>query len=294
MDKLFGLFGSKKKNTNRKDIKETKANNNIDHKLNDIDEKECIDNNENNRRTLSTDYKEEENTILSNLISLNNNTTNSHINKSDSNQISDNIENNNSTIKNFDNNNETGLKSNYSNTFSDNVVEINVVDINKQKVGGHYYNKYIDKLHIMSPSNPILLESSQNKIYFDQDSIESFVEDLTTIYKNVVDSVENNQNKINTELEFNKELLKLMNHVYSDSNFLNNLNSTKNESKMMKEIDSLETLVDNLTNNLEVLYTEFSEIERKVFGEDSCNKINDNEENSNMNKENILNIGNEY
>lgn len=175
-----------------------------------------------------------------------------------------NTSNDNNTNSEKDSTNINNNETNYS-KFSSNVVEVNVVNINKEKVGGYYYRKYIDKLEKMQPSSPILVAGAQNKIAFDEETVECFVDDLSTIYKKTIEPIENNEENVSTEFKFTNELLKLMNMIYSDNNFFNHLKSQEQENLLMNEIDSLDKMVDYLGENLNVLTKEFDDIEKKIF-----------------------------
>ena len=147
--------------------------------------------------------------------------------------------------------------------FSENVVEINSFDKEKKVTKGYYYNKYIDQLQKMYISNPIFLSSEGNKICMKEDSLVEFVNDLGLLYKKSIEPVELNQIKIETELKFTNELLKTVNLVYSDQNLYTHLDIYNKEANMMRDIDQLDTTVDNLNDQLDFLEKEFEEMKVK-------------------------------
>jgi aryl-phospho-beta-D-glucosidase BglC (GH1 family) len=74
------------------------------------------------------------------------------------------------------------------------VILVNTPDsIQRSKLEGFYYKKYINKIQNLSISNPILIERDKMKISFDSEVMEYLINDLTLIFREKQSVIDHNQ-----------------------------------------------------------------------------------------------------
>jgi len=160
MDKFFKIFGKSKKKEKNTDVRSLSVMNSIN------------DNTSNENDKLSSN-------TLENLIKIN----------PDSLDIKDNG-------KNSHQNNNLKLTENFSsqNENTTDVILVNTPDsIQRSKLEGFYYKKYINKIQNLSISNPILIERDKMKISFDSEVMEYLINDLTLIFREKQSVIDHNQ-----------------------------------------------------------------------------------------------------
>lgn len=233
MDKIFSLFKSKKK-TPKSEVKNIEFNENIA-----INDKKQNDNNESKQKNEIIAIPE---TIKSN------NSENSRNSNSNSNSMIMSMNSINSNSKEKD-----------SNVKASNVVEINTLKSNT-KLNGFYYNKYIDKVKHLTPSNPILISNENINNQLDMTVYEELYTNLNKIYTTCSSHIETKQENVESEIKSTFELLNLMNLIYCDGNFSKHVNDDGEKSQIIGKINDLEKIIEKIELELDSLENDFNTI----------------------------------
>ena len=73
------------------------------------------------------------------------------------------------------------------------IVIVNSMDNCGKKIEGFYYKKYIERIGQLKLSNPILIEREKMKVNFDYDVMDYLVNDMTLIFQENQNKIDNNQ-----------------------------------------------------------------------------------------------------
>ena len=161
MDKLFKIFGKSKKNEKNTDIRSLSVVNSL------------YENSSNENDKISSNTTE-------NLLKI----------------IPDTVDNIKDTgkISQLNNNLKLTGNSSSSNENTNQIVLVNTPDtIQRSKLEGFYYKKYINKIQNLSISNPILIERERMKISFDSEVMEYLINDMTLIFREKQSVIDTNQ-----------------------------------------------------------------------------------------------------
>jgi hypothetical protein len=161
MDKLFKIFGKSKKNEKNTDVRSLSVVNSL------------YENSSNENDKISSNTSE-------NLLKIN----------------PDKVDNIKDTgkISQPDNNLKLTGNSSSSNENTNEIVLVNTPDtIQRSKLEGFYYKKYINKIQNLSISNPILIERERMKISFDSEVMEYLINDMTLIFREKQSVIDTNQ-----------------------------------------------------------------------------------------------------
>ena len=146
--------------------------------------------------------------------------------------IQNNMLNNQQNIKpNINNNNIKDPNANNNQNINKNKNDSQIVMVNERqvenKIQGYYYKKHIEEIKELKPSEPIIYQRQKMKVNFDIDILDYLFNDMTEIFKQKSDAVEENKN----------ELIKKINETYDLVNLLSDINKNSDEclNKYMKE-----------------------------------------------------------
>lgn len=139
---------------------------------------------------------------------------------------------------------------------------VSSADIKKSE--GFYYLKYINNIKKLKPSNPILSEKEVQGISFDAESIDLLVNDLTLLFKDKSDKIDNVQYRIREEMQYTKEMIEVLNAKYCDAYFINNLEKPEKEEKVILDIQKLDNTINYLNSTIEGMLREVDQIEQVV------------------------------
>lgn len=139
------------------------------------------------------------------------------------------------------------------------IVIVNSGPIDNKKEG-YYYKKHIKSIQNLKLSQPILIQRESMKVGFDKDVLEYLFADMTTVFKEKSNIIDQNQ----------KELLEQINQTYELINVLYELNRNTDESltnhkkqvELIEQIDYLELYINSLTVQADHLLEEINLIEK--------------------------------
>jgi hypothetical protein len=191
MDKFLKMFGKSKKpekvekNEKHLDSPEIRKNTNM-----------INTNIEQKQEAVEKKFYKTENTLTNTSNNFENNQT------IETNSLHHNITLNTQTLLNISSSQtqaQSQLPSSFSLTQSnlekanDVVLVNNPEDLQRSKLEGFYYKKYINKIQKLTISNPILVEREKMKINFDSEVMDYLVNDLTLIFREKQQIIDQNQ-----------------------------------------------------------------------------------------------------
>ena len=188
---------------------------------------------------------------------------NNHQNNPNKNQNSNSTVNNVNTI-----NNVNSVNSNQNNkTKTDQIVIVNERQV--EKTQGYYYKKHIEDIRKLKASEPIIYQRQKMKVNFDLDILDYLFNDMTEIFKQKSNVVEENKN----------ELIKKINETYDLVNVLSELNKNSDDimNKYMKQknimdnVEFLEIFIKSLSQEVDDLLSDIAKFESKMKSESNGN-----------------------
>ena len=163
MDKFLKIFGKSKKSEKNIDVRSLSV-------VNSSNEKSSNDNDEA-------------------LLNIENKSSKNNSNSIDSKDTDNNSQPNNNLR--LSGNSSTQIKN------PNDIVLVNTPDTTQRsKLEGFYYKKYINKIQNLSISNPILVEREKMKISFDSEVMDYLINDLTMIFREKQNLIDQNQVKL--------------------------------------------------------------------------------------------------
>ena len=135
----------------------------------------------------------------------------------------------NNLIKNNQLNSQNNIAKNVNNNqnINKNKGDNQIVIVNERqvenKIQGYYYKKHIDDIRKLKISEPIIYQRQRMKVNFDIDILDYLFNDMTEIFKQKSNVVEENKN----------ELIKKINETYDLVNILSEIN--KNSDDLMNK-----------------------------------------------------------
>ena len=137
------------------------------------------------------------------------------------------------------------------------------------KIKGYYYKKHIDDIKKLKISEPIIYQRQKMKVNFDLDILDYLFNDMTEIFKQKSNVVEENKN----------ELIKKINETYDLVNVLSELNKNSDDimNKYMKQkdimdnVEVLEIFIKSLSQEVDDLLSDIAKFESKIKNESNEN-----------------------
>lgn len=132
--------------------------------------------------------------------------------------------------------------------------------VNKKE--GFYYKKHIESIQKLTMSQPIMIQRESMKVGFDKDVLEYLFNDMTTVFKEKSNIIDQNQ----------KELIEQINQTHEFITVLYELNRKTDESltnhnkqvDLMNQIDYLDLYINSLSVQADQLLEEINLIEKKM------------------------------
>jgi hypothetical protein len=177
------------------------------------------------------------------------------------NQIND--QQNNNTNNNVNTvNNASEQKNNKKKV--DQIVMVNERQI-ENKVQGYYYKKHIEDIRKLKISEPIIYQRQKMKVNFDIDILDYLFNDMTEIFKQKSDVVEENKNELIKKINETYELVNILNDINKNSDDC--LNKYMKEKKIMDDVEILEIFVKTLSQEVDDLLSDIAKFEQKMKNE---------------------------
>jgi len=190
-------------------------------------------------------------------------------NKLSKNQNTINTVNNVNTVNTINNvNTVNNVNSNQNNkNKKDEIVIVNERQV--EKTQGYYYKKHIEDIRKLKVSEPIIYQRQKMKVNFDLDILDYLFNDMTEIFKQKSNVVEENKN----------ELIKKINETYDLVNVLSELNKNSDDimNKYMKQkdimdnVEVLEIFIKSLSQEVDDLLSDIAKFESKMKNESNEN-----------------------
>ena len=178
------------------------------------------------------------------------------------------------TVSNVNTINNVNTVNNNQNNKSktDQIVIVN--ERQEEKKQGYYYKKHIEDIRKLKISEPIIYQRQKMKVNFDLDILDYLFNDMTEIFKQKSNVVEENKN----------ELIKKINETYDLVNVLSELNKNSDDimNKYMKQkdimdnVEVLEIFIKSLSQEVDDLLSDIAKFESKMKNESNEND-NDND-----------------
>ena len=146
----------------------------------------------------------------------------------------------------------------------DQIVMVNERPI-ENKVQGYYYKKHIEDIRKLKISEPIIYQRQKMKVNFDIDILDYLFNDMTEIFKQKSDVVEENKNELIKKINETYELVNILNDINKNSDDC--LNKYMKEKKIMDDVEILEIFVKTLSQEVDDLLSDIAKFEQKMKNE---------------------------
>ena len=185
------------------------------------------------------------------------NNQNNIINKNIS-TTNNNIDNNSNIINNDNNKNIN------KNKIDNQIVIVNERQI-ENRIQGYYYKKHIEDIRKLKISEPIIYQRQKMKVNFDIDILDYLFNDMTEIFKQKSDIVEENKNELIKKINETYELVNLLNDINKNSDDC--LNKYMKQKKIMDNVEFLEIFIKSLSKEVDDLLSDIAKFEQKIKNE---------------------------
>ena len=133
------------------------------------------------------------------------------------------------------------------------------------KIKGYYYKKHIDDIKKLKVSEPIIYQRQKMKVNFDIDILDYLFNDMTEIFKQKSDVVEENKNELIKKINETYDLVNILNDINKNSDDC--LNKYMKEKKIMDDVEILEIFVKTLSQEVDDLLSDIAKFELKMKNE---------------------------
>ena len=174
------------------------------------------------------------------------------------NNQNNNIKNNLNTINNANNQKK--------NNKTDQIVMVNERQA-ENKVQGYYYKKHIEDIKKLKISEPIIYQRQKMKVNFDIDILDYLFNDMTEIFKQKSDVVEENKNELIKKINETYDLVNILNDINKNSDDC--LNKYMKEKKIMDDVEILEIFIKTLSQEVDDLLSDIAKFEQKMKNENN-------------------------
>ena len=174
------------------------------------------------------------------------------------NNQNNNIKNNLNTINNANNQKK--------NNKTDQIVMVNERQV-ENKVQGYYYKKHIEDIKKLKISEPIIYQRQKMKVNFDIDILDYLFNDMTEIFKQKSDVVEENKNELIKKINETYDLVNILNDINKNSDDC--LNKYMKEKKIMDDVEILEIFIKTLSQEVDDLLSDIAKFEQKMKNENN-------------------------
>ena len=193
---------------------------------------------------------------------------NNFINKQQSNNPNNIVNSNVNTVNNNVNNINT-INNNNDQNINKNKTDNQIVIVNERqvekKIKGYYYKKHIEDIRKLKISEPIIYQRHKMKVNFDIDILDYLFNDMTEIFKQKSDVVEENKNELIKKINETYELVNLLNDINKNSDDC--LNKYMRQKKVMDNVEFLEIFIKTLSQEVDDLLSDIAKFEQKIKNE---------------------------
>ena len=195
---------------------------------------------------------------------------NNFINKQQSNNPNNIVNSNVNTVNNNVNNINT-INNNNDQNINKNKTDNQIVIVNERqvekKIKGYYYKKHIEDIRKLKISEPIIYQRQKMKVNFDIDILDYLFNDMTEIFKQKSDVVEENKNELIKKINETYELVNLLNDINKNSDDC--LNKYMKQKKIMDNVEILEIFIKTLSQEVDDLLSDIAKFEQKIKNENA-------------------------
>ena len=191
---------------------------------------------------------------------------NNFINKQQINNPNNIINNNVNTANNINIINNVNNQNINKNKADNQIVIVNEKK-KKKKIQGYYYKKHIEDIRKLKISEPIIYQRQKMKVNFDIDILDYLFNDMTEIFKQKSDVVEENKNELIKKINETYELVNLLNDINKNSDDC--LNKYMKQKKIMDNVEILEIFIKTLSQEVDDLLSDIAKFEQKIKNENA-------------------------
>ena len=152
------------------------------------------------------------------------------------------------------------------NNKTDQIVMVNERQV-ENKVQGYYYKKHIEDIKKLKISEPIIYQRQKMKVNFDIDILDYLFNDMTEIFKQKSDVVEENKNELIKKINETYDLVNILNDINKNSDDC--LNKYMKEKKIMDDVEILEIFIKTLSQEVDDLLSDIAKFEQKMKNENN-------------------------
>ena len=195
---------------------------------------------------------------------IQNNNINTQQSNNPNNKINNNINMTNNNVNNTNTINNANNQNINNNKTDNQIVIVNERPIEK-KIQGYYYKKHIEDIRKLKISEPIIYQRQKMKVNFDIDILDYLFNDMTEIFKQKSDVVEENKNELIKKINETYELVNILNDINKNSDDC--LNKYMKQKKIMDNVEILEIFIKSLSQEVDDLLSDIAKVEQKIKNE---------------------------
>ena len=180
------------------------------------------------------------------------------------NQSPNNLINNNQinpSINKQNNNDADNANQNNNKKKDSQIVIVNERQVDN-KIKGYYYKKHIDDIKKLKVSEPIIYQRQKMKVNFDLDILDYLFNDMTQIFKQKSDVVEENKNELIKKINETYDLVNILSDFNKNSD--DSLNKYMKEKKIMDNVEFLEIFIKSLSQEVDDLLSDIAKFESMI------------------------------
>ena len=177
----------------------------------------------------------------------------------------------NNLIKNNQLNSQNNIAKNVNNNqnINKNKGDNQIVIVNERqvenKIQGYYYKKHIDDIRKLKISEPIIYQRQRMKVNFDIDILDYLFNDMTEIFKQKSNVVEENKNELIKKINETYDLVNILSEINKNSDDL--MNKYLKQKKIMENVEFLEIFIKSLSQEVDDLLSDIAKFELKMKNE---------------------------
>jgi len=187
------------------------------------------------------------------------------------------VESDKNSTQNLSNNNINNV-----NNVNNNIVNVkktnDIVIVNERKqdkkTDGFYYKKYINKIRKLKLSEPIVFQRQNMKVNFDIDILDYLFNDMTLIFKQKTDVVEENKNELIKKITETYDLVNILSELSKNSD--EDLNKYMREKQILDNVEFLEIFIKTLSKEVDDLLNDITKFESRIKSEKIGDTKNEN------------------
>ena len=133
----------------------------------------------------------------------------------------------------------------------------------KKSPSSYYLTKYTPLINNLTQSKPIRIQHNNMKITFDKDIISYLFTDISTIFTEKSNIIDQQQKQFLSSINQTHDLANIFHDIHSNP-IHNTTNSFKRHETLIQEIDTLETIINNLNTTADTLINDLNTLELKL------------------------------